>query len=181
MDQNINFSIIISYRNIPSNSSSEFSQLTSIRCESENSNEKDLKNHSYSTEISQNSAVITASGNFKCLLCPYIFKNLKGLKYHQSTHSTEKNFKCNQCKLTFETAQSLKFHVVKIHKKSPDEKPFECKICPSKFKQQRYLIKHQLTHVNTFDFECERCKQRYKTNASVKRHQRESCRGPKIR
>ncbi|CAH0407023.1 unnamed protein product [Chilo suppressalis] len=83
-----------------------------------------------------------AVGQYKCEICPSVYKTSGGLKTHMNRHKGIRDKKCEYCPAKFYYASVLTKHR-RIH---TGEKPYVCKICSRSFTGNHNLKVHMRIH-----------------------------------
>ena len=80
---------------------------------------------------------------YQCMTCKQSFSASSILKQHERIHvKILLPYNCKIYKKSFSKKHNLNVH----YKTHNDERPFECKNCPIKFRQLAHLQRHQNTH-----------------------------------
>lgn len=74
-------------------------------------------------------------------------------------HLKSKNVSCPQCDKLFCEPSDVKNHIVQVHS---DYRPYQCDMCPAKFKRNTGWRTHRKSHLSTKNFECPICHKRFK-------------------
>ncbi|XP_058067225.1 zinc finger protein 596-like [Anopheles bellator] len=131
-----------------------------------------------------------------CDPCRMVFVALESFERHKKRHAKELHFFCTVCEKGFASSKARDRHVP-VHKYSslceacgttlPDyfelmdhiktnhpnlNKPFACKICPSKFSSQSCLDHHLITHTENKRFGCDVCGKRFTSKSFLRYHKR---------
>jgi len=105
----------------------------------------------------------------QCESCKERFVTDKNLQKHISNNLCKgiKYYKCGKCDLTFDSRFDLNEHE-EIH--ASTARNIQCHLCGAKFKAQKYLRKHLLSHTNIKPFTCDVCGKGFKSEYYVKHH-----------
>lgn len=99
------------------------------------------------------------------------------IKKHLQNHDKPHN--CNHCDSVFDTRAELTTHRVTEHdvlikrvRPSNDDESLEypCEVCNLSFKNNRNLLKHQVSHSEERPFSCDECSQTFKRKTDVYKH-----------
>jgi len=106
---------------------------------------------------------------FQCDTCKERFITEKNLKKHIDNNLCKgiKYYKCGKCDLTFDSRFDLNEHE-EVHGELA--RNISCHLCGAKFKAQKYLRKHLLSHTNIKPFSCDVCGKQFKSEYYVKHH-----------
>lgn len=106
----------------------------------------------------------------KCRFCDQRFDSVKELNLHCSTHYSigkkEKvTYTCNVCQKLFAKNSDLKAHL------SKHEICFSCKCCKREFLEHKFLLSHELLHLNeNSTYKCLKCSQSFTSPEEVSFH-----------
>jgi len=105
----------------------------------------------------------------QCDTCKERFVTDKNLKKHIDNNLCKgiKYYKCGKCELTFDSRFDLNEHE-EVHGELA--RNIQCHLCGAKFKAQKYLRKHLLSHTNIKPFTCDVCGKGFKSEYYVKHH-----------
>jgi len=105
----------------------------------------------------------------QCETCKERFVTDKNLQKHVQNNLCKgiKYYKCGKCDLTFDSRFDLNEHE-EVH--ASLARNIQCHLCGAKFKAQKYLRKHLLSHTNIKPFSCDVCGKGFKSEYYVKHH-----------
>eukprot|EP00092_Neocalanus_flemingeri_P009347 GFUD01010059.1.p1 GENE.GFUD01010059.1~~GFUD01010059.1.p1 ORF type:complete len:403 (+),score=91.90 GFUD01010059.1:48-1211(+) len=105
----------------------------------------------------------------QCDTCKERFVTEKNLKKHIDNNLCKgiKFYKCGKCELHFDSRFDLNEHE-EVHGELA--RNIQCHLCGAKFKAQKYLRKHLLSHTNIKPFTCDVCGKGFKSEYYVKHH-----------
>jgi len=105
----------------------------------------------------------------QCETCKERFVTDKNLKKHIDNNLCKgiKYYKCGKCDLMFDSRFDLNEHE-EVHGELA--RNIQCHLCGAKFKAQKYLRKHLLSHTNIKPFTCDVCGKGFKSEYYVKHH-----------
>ena len=109
------------------------------------------------------------AGPFVCSHCGKAFEGRRKYLVHLRHHDPNaKKFRCPQCDLGFVQKEFLRRHLL-THS---GERPFQCSLCPSTFRQMIHLRQHQRRKHPTSDPKqrCPHCPRAFWTSSELKNH-----------
>ncbi|XP_071098385.1 uncharacterized protein [Haliotis cracherodii] len=132
---------------------------------------------------------------YKCEVCQKTFKQKSNMTTHMISHTGLKRFKCAVCERKFACKQSLDNHMLEHNglEKPKSEctvchqffvdltghmkihtgiKPFQCKLCPSRFNRKDSLRSHMVTHTGVKAHKCDVCSKQFSQKSSLRTHMR---------
>ncbi|XP_038059511.1 zinc finger protein 729-like isoform X2 [Patiria miniata] len=126
---------------------------------------------------------------FICNICSKTFTKKCYLQKHIKRHSrTGQRFPCTTCNEAFDTSFHLKEHEATTHNKAcaltPDdqnvaenadtsivERPFQCDLCPLRFKTKNTLHSHREVHATIKPYACSKCGKDFIRQRGLKDHE----------
>ncbi|XP_058168637.1 zinc finger protein 845-like [Anopheles ziemanni] len=105
--------------------------------------------------------------NYVCSVCDKSFVLNSRLKAHMKLHTSQKDYGCDICGVKFRSNGLMKRHRRSVHS---TERPFECKLCPKRFRVIEKFKIHQRVHTGEKPFECTYCQRTFSHFTDRKRH-----------
>uniref|UniRef100_A0A1I8QDP0 C2H2-type domain-containing protein n=1 Tax=Stomoxys calcitrans TaxID=35570 RepID=A0A1I8QDP0_STOCA len=143
-------------------------------CNKEFKTSTTLKNHMKIKHPDDGDSSIN-SRRVMCEQCGFLAASPESLAAHiKNIHTEAEQFKCDMCPKVFKCRYYLKHHTM-IHHSEVKIKPFKCTECDMAFTRRNGLTKHKLTHINyTERIKCdfEGCDVRFLNTDAKKRHTR---------
>ena len=111
----------------------------------------------------------THSGHqpYVCYVCDKAFSQCGHLKHHIAVHMADRQHRCTVCDKNFTRATDVRLHVRCVH---GNRRPYQCHHCGRRFKINRELQRHVLTHTGTKPYRCGQCSDRFMRLIELKRH-----------
>ncbi|XP_044743516.1 gastrula zinc finger protein XlCGF57.1-like [Chrysoperla carnea] len=104
-----------------------------------------------------------------CLICgKSIMQSNMGA--HMKIHKERIPFSCQECPKKFIREITLKEHVLKIHQNGQIPLKELCTICGRKVRGKSELRRHMRSHTDERPFSCKLCDKRYRENKALTRH-----------
>ncbi|CAD7081209.1 unnamed protein product [Hermetia illucens] len=134
------------------------------------SNRLTNKNTSILPERVQVFVTEEATKYFPCKYCSKQLKTEKSRAMHMRVHNSK--HKCEECNKHFRTGTHLRAHEMRVH---PGKwNAIQCGICERYFACKSDYFRHQLTHTKETPFECNMCPQKYRYKKFLENHMRQS-------
>ncbi|XP_033215053.1 zinc finger protein 37-like isoform X1 [Belonocnema kinseyi] len=103
---------------------------------------------------------------YKCNACGKIFRNKKGMCYHDSCVTGIRPYQCEYCDRSFVKRSHFEYH----ERTHSGYKPFKCHLCDKAFPQKNKLNRHMFSHNQLKPFSCNKCEKSYSKKDDLKSH-----------
>ncbi|XP_064597141.1 zinc finger protein 62 homolog isoform X2 [Liolophura sinensis] len=142
-----------------------------FKCKRNFPTEDECSNHTCSLEEADGiPQIIDSTVRVNCSICHKSFRNLKYLKRHERTHSSE--FQCKICSKAFCQKDELVWHIFlcENEEKIKTEGYVKCDICEDAvvFADAKSFREHHHTH--THPYQCEKCHKRFRKQGTIHTH-----------
>lgn len=125
-----------------------------------------LANVSYGQTISDDTSTYTQKTELSSG-CSKSFSQLKNVRGHLRTHTSDKPYLCGQCGKCFSRYRNLTTHIL-TH---TGEKPYSCSVCSKLFSQLANLRTHLRIHTRDKSYHCAVCGKTFSNSGNLKKHQ----------
>ena len=152
--------------------------------------EDDEKDVDYIPEEEDDPDNISVEANinyYQCDFCVQKRTTIKGLEFHERTHTNERAYKCAKCSEEFVREEALKLHernkcslderkvkaklIRSENKREEDNRPVPCNVCGKIFENESSLRFHKKSHSKK-ELMCSACGDVLPTKSALKEHRR---------
>jgi hypothetical protein len=132
--------------------------------------DEDEEDRSSSPELEGwTSGKVVGKNNFECDVCGKKFQNKLAFSSHLWNHRDDADLTCTVCGMKFVEGDKYNLHIDSAH---IDETKYSCRMCPSKFNREDYLMKHEISHKldQGERFRCTICEKRIPSQEMFRKH-----------